>query len=637
MPEPEASLLVDGGIVDRDLLGLGASGGRFQRCLNGVLDILLALALLGQLGIMFFTVVSRYLFDYQPLWGQEISMITLTMLAFVGGAVAYSRNKHMAVEVLVQRLSPDRQRFLAAVVDWHIILFAALAFYLCLPLVQSRMEMLSPIMEVPEAWFMAPLPVGMVLICLVGCQRLWQRPRGQTLLSAVVVLLSFAALYCFREATGPLGMNSPTLWATLIVFVGWLLIGVPIGFCLALTAMFFLFITGQAPPKSVPQTMYGGILGYVLLTIPFFVYAGFIMTEGGLSRRLADCVIALIGRLRGGLLQVIVVAMYIVSGISGSKVADVAAVGSSMKGMLRRNGYSMNEAAAVLAASAIMGETIPPSIPMLVMGAITTVSVGTMFVAGLVPAAFMAVCLMMLVYFRARQLNFPFGLRVPLRQAVRATLIAIPPLLVPVFLVAGIMGGVATPTEISSAAVVYALVLAVVFYREMGARQFWLTVVETTTTAGMILFIISAASAFSWSLAAANLPEKIATALLSLGGSTTVFLMGSVVILIVTGALLEGLPALLIFAPMLMPIAVKFGITPVHYGLVLIIAMGFGTFTPPVGIGIYVTCAITETSMEDTGRALAPYLVLLFFGLLAVAFVPWFSLVLPQMLHMSTR
>jgi tripartite ATP-independent transporter DctM subunit len=623
--------------ADRDLPRPGASGGLFQQRLNGLLDILLAIALLGQLGIMFFTVVSRYLFDYQPLWGQEISMITLTMLAFIGGAVAYSRNKHMAVEVLVQRLSPGRQQFLAAVVDWHIILFAVLSFYLCLPLMQSRMEMLSPIMEVPEALFMAPLPVGMVLMCLVGCQRLWQRRPKHTFAAAALVLLGFAALYWFRQATGPMGLNSPTLWATLIVFVVWLLMGVPIGFCLALTAMFFLFITGQAPPKAVPQTMYGGILGYVLLTIPFFVYAGFIMTDGGLSRRLADCVIALIGRLRGGLLQVIIVAMYIVSGISGSKVADVAAVGSSMKGMLRRNGYAMSEAAAVLAASAIMGETIPPSIPMLVMGAITTVSVGSMFVAGLVPAAFMAVCLMAMVFIRARRLNFPSGVRVPLPQAVRAVIGAIPPLLVPVFLIAGIVGGFATPTEISSAAVVYALILAVVFYREMDAKQFWLTVVETTTTAGMILFIISAASAFSWSLAAANLPQRIAAALLSLGGSTTVFLMGTVVILIITGALLEGLPALLIFAPMLMPIAVKFGVNPVHYGLVLIIAMGFGTFTPPVGIGIYVTCAITDTSMEETGRAVAPYLVLLFFGLLAVAFIPWFSLVLPQMLNMSTR
>ncbi len=636
MSEPHAEAMLDPATMDDDPPRLAPAGGVFQRRLNLLLDILLAIALLEQLGVMFFTVVSRYFFAYEPLWGQEISMITLTMLAFIGGAVAYSRDRHMAVQVLLNRLPPVWRRFLAAAVDWHVVLFAVLTFWLSLPLVHSRMDMLSPIMEVPEALFMVPLPVGMALMCLVGGQRLWQRPFKDVLGSGVLVLLGFAALWELRDAFGPFGMNSLTLWATLVVFLAWLLMSLPIGFCLALTAMFFLFVTGQAPPKAVPQSMYGGILAYVLLTIPFFVYAGFIMTDGGLSRRLAECVVALVGRLRGGLLQVIVIAMYIVSGISGSKVADVAAVGSSMKGMLRRQGYTMDQAAAVLAASAIMGETIPPSIPMLVMGAITTVSVASMFVAGLVPAAFMAICLMIMLHFRARRLNFPAGIKVPLRQAVRATLIAMPPLLVPIVLVAGIIGGVATPTEISSAAVVYALVLAVVFYREMDARQFWATVVETTTTAGMILFIISAASAFSWSLAAADLPSKIATVLLSLKGSNTVFLIGTVLVLIITGALLEGLPALLIFAPMLMPIAVKFGINPVHYGLVLIIAMGFGTFTPPVGIGIYVTCAITNTTMESTGRALAPYLVLLFFGLLAVAFIPWFSLVLPELLHMPT-
>src|ERR1035437_8556076 len=185
MSEPEAGALAGSSIVERDPSRHEVSGGIFQHRLNLLLDVMLAVALLGQLGIMFFTVVTRYLFDYQPLWGQEISMITLTMLAFVGGAVAYSRNKHMAVEVLTHRLPPGPQQFLAAVVDWHIILFAALTFYLCLPLVQSRMEMLSPILETPEALFMAPLPVGMVLICLVGCQRLWQRTRTQTALSAV--------------------------------------------------------------------------------------------------------------------------------------------------------------------------------------------------------------------------------------------------------------------------------------------------------------------------------------------------------------------------------------------------------------------------------------------------------------------
>ena len=620
----------------REALGPGSRPASWvERNVILLLDVLLAIALLSQLGIMFLNVVTRYIFDYQFIWGQEISMITLTMIAFVGGAVAYARNRHMAVEVVTQRFPEGWQRFLAAVVDWLILFLAVMIGWLSLPLVHSRLEMLSPIIGMPEAWFMMPLPIGMALMAIIALQKLWARPWGSVVGAGITIGVLLAALIIIRNIAGPWGVHPLVLWCTLGVFVVLLTIGVPIGFVLAMTGMLFLYVVGQAPIKAVPQTMYGGILGYVLLTIPFFVYAGFIMTEGGLSRRLAECIIALVGRLPGGLLQVIVVAMYIVSGISGSKVADVAAVGSSMKGMLRKGGYDMGEAAAVLAASAIMGETVPPSFPMLVLGSITTLSVGALFMAGLVPAAFMAVWMMVLIHVRARRLGMPAGIRVAPREAVRASLVAIPSLIVPVFLIGGIMAGIATPTEISSVAVVYALVLAVVFYGEMRDRSFWNTVVQTCTTSGMILFIISAAFAFSWSLSVVNLPDKIAQTLLALGGSTWVFLLGTVITLVVTGALLEGLPALLIFAPMLMPIAVKLGIHPLQYGIVLIIAMGFGTFSPPIGIGIYVTCGITETSMEEISRRLVPYLIVLFFGMLAVTFVPWFSLVVPRLLHMA--
>jgi tripartite ATP-independent transporter DctM subunit len=613
---------------------VGSLGG-VQRKVILLLDVLLAIALLSQLGIMFTNVVTRYLFDYQTIWGQEISMITLTMIAFIGGAVAYARDKHMAVEVITQRFPDAWQRFLAAGVDWLILFLAIMIGWLSLPLVHSRFEMLSPIIGMPEAWFMMPLPVGMTLMAIIAVQRLWARPRKSVVPAGITIATLIAALVIARNLWGPWGVHALVLWLTLAAFVVLLTIGVPIGFVLSMTGMLFLYVVGQAPIKSVPQTMYGGILGYVLLTIPFFVYAGFIMTEGGLSRRLAECVIALIGRLPGGLLQVIVVAMYIVSGISGSKVADVAAVGSSMKGMLKRGGYNMGEAAAVLAASAIMGETVPPSFPMLVLGSITSLSVGALFMAGLLPAAFMAVWLMVLIHVRARKYGMPAGIVVPAREAVRATLIAIPSLVVPVFLIGGIMAGVATPTEISSVAVVYALALGVIFYREMGPRSFWNTVVQTCTTSGMILFIISSAFAFSWSLSVVNLPDKIGAALLSIGGETWLFLLGTVITLVITGALLEGLPALLIFGPMLMPIAVKLGIHPLQYGIILIIAMGFGTFSPPIGIGVYVTCGIAETSMEDLTRRLGPYLIVLFLGMLVVTFVPWFSLVIPRLLHMA--
>jgi tripartite ATP-independent transporter DctM subunit len=318
------------------------------------------------------------------------------------------------------------------------------------------------------------------------------------------------------------------------------------------------------------------------------------------------------------------------SGISGSKVADVAAVGTTMKRVMRRERYDPGETAAVLAACAIMGETVPPSIAMLVLASVTSLSIGTLFIAGLLPAAVMAVCLMVLIYLRSRsrpQLAKPHSMR----EVVQAGVIAIPALVAPVILIGGIVSGVATPTEVSSTAVVYALVLSVVVYRSLTGGQIWRVMASTAAQAGMVLFITSTASTFSWSLTIAKMPQQIAALFGLLHGSGTLFMIATIVTLIVMGALLEGLPALLIFGPLLLPMAAPFGIDPVQFGLVLIIAMGFGAFSPPIGVGMFVTCSICDTTMENATRHMLPYLVVLVVGLLLIAFVPWFTLVVPRL------
>ena len=370
-----------------------------------------------------------------------------------------------------------------------------------------------------------------------------------------------------------------------------------------------------------------------MLSIPFFILAGYVMTEGGLSRRLTEFVITLVGRFRGGMLQVIVVCMYIVSGISGSKIADVAAVGTTMKDTMRKEGYDAGETAAVLASGAIMGETVPPSIAMLVLASVTSLSIGTLFVAGLLPAAVMAVCLMALIYARSGA-RAGSTRKAPLTEIRRAGLSAIPALVAPLILIGGIVSGIATPTEVSSTAVVYALVLAVFFYRALSMRQFWRVLANTAAQAGMVLFITSTASTFSWSLTLAKMPQSIAALFSVLHGSAWMFMLATIVTLVVMGALLEGLPALLIFGPLLLPLAPAFGINPLQYGIVLIIAMGLGAFSPPIGVGMFVTCSICDTSMENAARHMVPYLVVLAIGLLLVAFVPWFSLVAPRLVGM---
>jgi tripartite ATP-independent transporter DctM subunit len=381
---------------------------------------------------------------------------------------------------------------------------------------------------------------------------------------------------------------------------------------------------------ALPQKMVDGTSNFVLLALPFFIFAGLIMERGGISQRLVAFVHALVGHFRGGLLQVMVISMYLVSGLSGSKTADVAAVGTSMRQMLVQEGYSAGEGASVLAAAAVMGDTVPPSLGILVLGSITQLSIAAMFIGGIIPAAVIGICLMLLIWLKSRRLNLPRKPRAPARVMLRTGLGAILPLMMPVVLFAGILGGFATPTEVSSVAVVYGLMLATLVYRRMDLRMLLRAAVDSASLTGMILFILAAASSFSWALTVANLPQRLVLLLQQLEGSTTIFMFGSVVLLVLTGMLLEGLPALNILAPMLVPMAGQFGLSGVHYGLVLLIAMGLGAFLPPVGVGFFVCCAIARTTIEEASRAMIPYLVVLVIGLLIVAFVPWFTLVLPR-------
>jgi tripartite ATP-independent transporter DctM subunit len=300
-----------------------------------------------------------------------------------------------------------------------------------------------------------------------------------------------------------------------------------------------------------------------------------------------------------------------------------------MRNMLAREGYRPGEGAAVLAASAAMGETVPPSIAMLVLGSITSLSIAALFVGGIIPAAVIGLCLMLLISVRARIANAPRSARASRSTLGRAALGAVLPLLMPLILFGGILFGIATPTEVSSFAVLYGIGLAF-FYREMDLRGLGRTVVDSAALSGMVLFILAAASAFSWVLTTASLPQHLVELLHGVNDSSLVFLVGSIALLIAAGTLLEGLPALNVLAPLLLPIAVQLGISPLHYGIVLVIAMGIGAFMPPAGVGFYVCCAIQRTEVEPASRAMMPYLGVLIAGLLVVAFVPALTLVLPH-------
>jgi tripartite ATP-independent transporter DctM subunit len=426
--------------------------------------------------------------------------------------------------------------------------------------------------------------------------------------------------------------SSTTLVIMLVTFMVAILSGLIVSVAMILGSLLFMSLTDLAPPVAVAQNMIDGLGHFILLALPFFVIAGMIMERGGISERLVRFAMVFVGHLKGGLLQVVVVTTYFVSGISGSKAADVVAVGSIMREQLKQHGYRPEEAAAVLAASAAMSETIPPSIAMLVIGSVVPISMGTLFVAGLLPAAIIALLLMVSIYFLARRSGIPPAARATLPEIRRAVIGAILPLAMPMAMLIGIRFGIATPTEVSAVAVAYGLFLSLVVYRAISFAELYRVAVDAALLTGMVLFIVAAASAFAWTLSAADLPTAIVSVVHFVGDRPAVFLIGTIILMTVVGSLVEGLPALIILAPLLMPIAVKLGIDNIHYSMVLILSMGVGVFLPPVGVGFYIACAVANSRIEDAAKSMMPYLVVLLAGVLAVAFVPWFTHAVPKLL-----
>jgi tripartite ATP-independent transporter DctM subunit len=595
-------------------------------------EVVVVLALLVELVAMFGNVVARSLFDTSLLWSLEIGELALVMMTFLGGAIAYPRNEHMALQAVVQRLPRRWHAAIAALGHWQVFVMAAVGGGLAWQMMLSRWDERTPYLGLGVIWFAAPMISGMALLAYFALRRVWLGSWRRAAATGFAIAVLVAVTMALAATLGAEG-RSHALSVAFVVFTLQLVLGVPIGFALLMVTLLFLYTSKLVPLSVVPINLQNGVSSFVMLSIPFFILAGYVMTEGGLSRRLTHFVITLVGRFRGGMLQVIVLCMYVMSGISGSKVADVAAVGTTMKGVMRKEGYDPGETAAVLASGAIMGETVPPSIAMLVLASVTSLSIGTLFAAGLLPAAVMALCLMALIYVRSRHRPRSAAAYSP-REIARAGASAVPALVAPVILIGGIVSGIATPTEVSSTAVIYALVLSILLYRSLRAKQLWRVMANTAAQAGMVLFITSTASTLSWSLTLAKIPQQIAALFKVLHGSATLFTLATITTLVLMGALLEGLPALLIFGPLLLPMAVPFGIDTVQYGIVLIIAMGLGAFSPPLGVGMFVTCSIAGTTMEDASKHMLPYLAVLVVGLLLIAFVPWFSLIVPRALHM---
>jgi TRAP-type transport system large permease protein len=407
----------------------------------------------------------------------------------------------------------------------------------------------------------------------------------------------------------------------------------PIAFALIAAAFFYLHTGTQIPPTIVVQRMSTGIDSFPLLAIPLFVLAGNLLNSGGIARRLFDFSIALIGHMRGGLAQVNILASLILSGMSGVAQADAAGLGTVEIKAMKSAGFDPSFAAAVSASSAIIGPIIPPSVIMVIYGVLAQVSVGELFLAGIVPGAVIGLLLMLTVYVLVvtRTVHAPVQPQASARELRRTFLAAIPPLMAPIILMVGLLTGIATPTELGAITVVYAVILGFI-YRELTWKSLVRAMSETAVATGVLVFIMAAAVPIGWAIAVNNVPALFASWLLSITQEPWAALMVINVILLIAGCFMETTAILLIAVPTLLPLILQLGIDPVQFGLVIIINLLIGATTPPFGVLLFIVQDIARVSFGEIVRAMLPFYVPLLIALVLVTYWPSLSLWLPQMM-----
>jgi tripartite ATP-independent transporter DctM subunit len=578
--------------------------------------------------VVFASVIFRYFLHAPFDWAEEIARALMVVLVFFGAATVLARSKHVGIDVF-RSLFPQRwQPALERVGSWLIVAVSASLCVSAGALVMDSWGNQTSI-GLPQWINTLPVVVGSLFMTLFAFANAVNGPRR-------VVWRTFAAVAGLAIGVtawnGLLPGHAVPAWLLLTLsFVVGLVLGVPIAFVLALSSLVFFMADTSLPMVVYSQQVMAGMDHFVLLAIPFFVLAGLLMEVNGMSSRLIELLLRMFGRVRGGLGLITITATAFFSGVSGSKLADIAAVGGIIMPAVRRTRQDPNETAGLLACTAVMAETIPPCINMIIMGFVANISIAGLFVAGLVPAAVLAISLAAVTIYVGARINpdEAFETRKPMIRLLGGALVA---LVMVAMIGKGVTSGVATSTEVSAFAVMYALVVGAIAFGELTVKSVCDLFVRSAAMAGGILFIVAAASSVSFALTIQQIPQYLSTTMIAFAHQygSTMFVLLSVLMVIVFGAVLEGAPALIIFGPLLTPIAAQLGVHPLHFGTVLVIAMGLGLFAPPIGLGLFATCAITGTHVKDVARPMLKYLVVLFVTLIVLVLVPGFSLWLPQ-------
>ncbi len=597
---------------------------RADRILGRVVEVPAAILVVAEIILLLTGVIARYALRAPLVWGDELAGILFIWLVMMGAGVALHRSSHMRMTAVVNRMGAQHAPFWNTVALVASMVFLGLVVEPAINYVDQQSYIHTPALDIIDAYRVLAIPVGvgiMLLMCVVKLLMIGWR-------TALTGLVISAALVIGLDEAGPVLSDLGNL-NLLIFFVGvvgfTVMSGMPIAFSFGLATFAYLSLSTSMPLEVVVGRMDEGMSNMLLLAVPMFVFLGLLIEMTGLAKAMVDFLASLLGRARGGLSYVLIAAMYLISGISGSKTADMAAVAPILFPEMKRRGAPPGELVALLSATGAQTETIPPSIVLITIGSVTGVSINALFTGGLLPGAVLAVTLCCLVWWRSRHSGAATGVRVSAAQTLRYFVIAVPALVLPILIRLAVVEGIATATEVSTVGIAYGFLAGLLIYRRMDWRRLPGMLMETACLSGAILMIIATATSMAWALTQSGFSAALAQFMEHLPGGAPAFMAVSVLSFIVLGSVLEGIPAIVLFGPLLFPIARAVGINEVQYAIVVILAMGLGLFSPPFGVGYYGACAVSRVHPDEGIRPIIGYMVALLIGLIVVAAVPWIS------------
>jgi len=603
-------------------------GALIDHAIGRFLELTTSVLVVAEIAILFTGVLARYVFHRPLVWSDELASILFLWLAVLGSALAFRRAENLRMTTIVNKLAPAAQRHFAAMALAASVAFLGMILPPAIEHVELEAMVMTPTLEWSMTWRAIAMPIGIALMIVLGLLQFFRQPRTEMLQAIALVIAVCALLWLAKPWLPGLGKLNLVIFFLLIVPLS-VFAGIPIAFSFGLATFGYLALATRIPTAVLVARFDAGMSHTILLSIPLFVILGLLIEMTGMAEVMVRFLANLLGHIRGGLHYVLVAAMYLVSGISGSKAADMAAIAPALFPEMEKRGADRGDLSALLAATGAQTETIPPSLILITLGSVTGISIAALFTGGLLPGAVLGLALCGLVWWRARR-DAAGANDLPPRarwsEIGKSFVIALPALALPFVIRSAVIEGVATATEVSTIGIVYSVVVGLLVYRRFDWARIGPMLVQTASLSGAILLIVGAATAMAWAITQSGFSQTLTQAIAQVPGGKWSFLVLSILLFIVLGSVLEGLPAIVLFGPLMFPIARSVGVHEVHYAIVAILAMGVGLFAPPFGIGFYASCAIGGADPDRAIRHIWTYLAALMIGLVVVAAVPWISI-----------